>query len=460
MTYDSLTNTREDSQSWHVAGPDEITLVSAVPVAPSLSGDPGITLPPPAAMARGSVAGIIPDDDRVGAVVGKYRILKPIAAGGMGMVYLGEHELLGCKVAVKFIKSSLCRDQHALKRFLAEAVAATHIDHPGVVDVIDYGTHDDHGAYFVMEYLDGEELADRLRATGFLVLRKAIAIASQCALTLAAAHEVGIVHRDIKPENIFLVRDPAMRDGERVKLFDFGVAKFTRATEGFNLTQTKLGALLGTPRYMSPEQCRGQNDIDHRSDIYALGCVLYEMVCGRAPFEGGISEVLMAHIADQPRRPRQLNPTIPVALEQLILTMLAKEPNARPASMAQVADGLAAIDLDDVCPSLSLPSPASLVGGRAVVAPTIVASADTDLARGLGKRAALAHTVALAHPPSRAPRTAVLPKADRDDGTAPTRRDTEVVNTARPSVAAPVLTGVLVVLALLYCLAVLTAALA
>ena len=226
--------------------------------------------------------------------IGQYRVTGMIGRGGMGAVYAAEHSLLGRQAAIKVLLPDLSQKQDVVQRFFNEARAATAIRHPGIIEIYDFGWTPDGAAFIVMERLDGETLgrrASRVRLRWQAVL----SIARQIAGALAAAHAKGIVHRDLKPDNVFLVPDPEVPGGERIKLLDFGIAKLAvDSTSSSNVTKT--GAVMGTPTYMAPEQCRGVA-VDHRADLYALGCVIYELCSGRPPFLGeGTGDVLAAHI--------------------------------------------------------------------------------------------------------------------------------------------------------------------
>jgi serine/threonine-protein kinase len=230
----------------------------------------------------------------IGGTLGTYTLQRELGRGGMGAVYVGAHSLLGRQAAIKVLLPELSRNQSLVQRFFNEARAATAIRHPGIVEIYDFGFASDGSAYIVMELLAGESLADRLRRQGRLSLATAIQIARQAATALGAAHRAGIVHRDLKPDNIFLVPDAETALGERVKLLDFGIAKLADAGD---LGRTGVGSVMGTPQYMAPEQCLGAAGLDHRADLYALGCVLHEMVAGVTPFTGdAVGTVLGAQI--------------------------------------------------------------------------------------------------------------------------------------------------------------------
>lgn len=214
--------------------------------------------------------------------IGQYKILRTLGAGGMGTVYLGEHRLLGRRAAIKTLLPALSSHREIVDRFFTEARAISAISDPGVVSIFDFGYHVDGTAFIVMEFLEGESLSARLERLGTLRLVDALRLARQLSSSLAAAHDRGIVHRDLKPGNVFLVRDPEVPGGERTKILDFGICKLG---DPECTTTTQTGTMLGTPVYMSPEQCRGAGRVDHRSDIYSLGCVLFHMLAGRPPFD-------------------------------------------------------------------------------------------------------------------------------------------------------------------------------
>ena len=211
----------------------------------------------------------------IGAVLGNYQIVRKLGKGGMGVVYLGQHTLLGRQAAIKVLLPTLSTRPDIVNRFFNEARAVTLISDPGIVQVFDFGYHSDGSAFIVMEYLmeylEGEPLDRRLARLGRLPAVESLRLCRQLAISLAAAHARRIIHRDLKPENIYLIHDPEVASGERTKILDFGIAKLS--DEHPDKLNTSTGMLMGTPAYMSPEQCRGLKDLDHRSDIYALGCV-------------------------------------------------------------------------------------------------------------------------------------------------------------------------------------------
>ncbi|MCU0676034.1 MAG: protein kinase [Myxococcota bacterium] len=261
---------------------------------------------------------------------GRYRVEKVLGEGGMGVVYLVTHVALGKRMALKVLHGEGARDETTVARFVQEAQASSAIGHPNIVDVIDFGRLADGSAYFVMELLEGESLTDRIKR-GAIPLEQTIAIAEQIASALAAAHARGIVHRDLKPDNVQLVRRNAE---EAVKVLDFGIAKVGGASSKL----TKTGMIFGTPHYMSPEQAAGQS-VDARTDVYALGVILFEMATGTVPFDGDtFMGILSKHMFEPPPRPTNvLGSTHP--LEPVILRALAKKPEDRYASMdALLAD--------------------------------------------------------------------------------------------------------------------------
>ncbi len=269
-----------------------------------------------------------------GTAIGPYRIVRKIGEGGMGAVYLAHHALLGRPAAIKMLLPALSSQREVVDRFFNEARATTAVSDPGIVQVFDFGFHGDGSAYIVMELLDGESLATRLER-GPLALGDALRITRQVAGSLAAAHARGIVHRDLKPDNLFIVRDGEAQGGERPKILDFGIAKLTN--DASDRSRTRTGTVMGTPIYMSPEQCRGAGIVDHRADIYSLGCVLYHLITGRPPFDlEGMGEIISAHLREPPRAPSAWIPGIPRAVDDLVLRCLAKAPDERFASMGEL----------------------------------------------------------------------------------------------------------------------------
>ena len=276
----------------------------------------------------------------IGRSFGSYRAVREVGRGGMGVVYAAEHPLLGSQAVVKQLRPELSAQRDVIERFFNEARAASRIVHPGIVRIFDFGYGDDGTAYFVMEFLDGESVGARLARSGPIAEAQVVRLGRQIASALAAAHEAGIVHRDLKPDNVFLVPDEAVAGGERAKILDFGIAKLG-GDVGEGVAVTRTGALLGSPLYMSPEQCRGTGEVDSRADVYALGCLLFAMVTGRPPFLGsGVGEIIGKHIYEQPPRPRELVSGLSVGLDAAIMRALEKDPARRHASMRAFAAAL------------------------------------------------------------------------------------------------------------------------
>jgi serine/threonine protein kinase len=280
--------------------------------------------------------------DLIGQTVGSYRAVKKLGAGGMGTVYLCEHTLIDRKVAVKVLHDEYALDDEQVGRFFQEARAAAEIGHPNIIVIIDAGympTPAGPRPFMMMEALSGQSLDKRL-ATGGLSLEDIRHILGQCASALSASHGKGIIHRDLKPANIYLCDhgfDPMF-----VKILDFGIAKLT--TPDHSARRTQFGIVLGTPHFMSPEQCEGKGAIDHRSDIYSLGVVLYQMLTGTVPFDGTVTEILLAHMNQRPPPPSTRNPSVPPAWEALCLRMLEPNKADRPQSMQEVGDALADLE--------------------------------------------------------------------------------------------------------------------
>lgn len=275
------------------------------------------------------------------AVDGRYRVLRRLAAGGMGEVYLAEHIQLGKPVALKVMLRELTCDPKFVARFKREAIAASRIGQQNIVDVFDFGQTADGSMYFVMEYLNGETLGAALRRQGAMASPRVIRVSLQIARALAAAHAQGIIHRDLKPENVMLVQRPEQRDF--VKVLDFGVAKVAPppGENGF----TAVGMVMGTPRYMAPEQARAL-PVDARTDVYALGLIVYELLAGRAVFADGSAAALIIKQVSQPPPPLRPGPigAVPAVLEELVFQMLQKEPGARPQTMDEVVKRLRVLE--------------------------------------------------------------------------------------------------------------------
>jgi serine/threonine protein kinase len=272
----------------------------------------------------------------IGRTIGNYTLVEKLGQGGMGEVYLAEHRRIARRAAIKFLLPALSQDADVVNRFFNEARAASLIKHPGIVEIYDCDVVDGH-AYIVMEYLEGESLAATLRRAGALGGEPTTiaAVAGQIAGALAAAHRTEIIHRDLKPENVFLSVEGSTRAPFMAKILDFGIAKL--AAPGAGGSNTRTGGLLGTPIYMSPEQCRGITSIDRRADIYALGCVMFELATGRHVFvKDAAGDLLVAHIIETPPRISAFRPEIPAWMDDLVNRMLAKGPDDRPSTMDEI----------------------------------------------------------------------------------------------------------------------------
>ncbi len=359
----------------------------------------------------------------VGATVGNYQVLQKIGSGAMGNVFLAHHPVIGKRVALKVIHPELASNEEMIARFFNEARAVTQIGHENIVDVQDFGQTPDGDSFIVMELLEGFSLGDRIKSEGTLSIPRATHIALQLADGLAAAHARGIIHRDLKPDNIFLI--PRGGDPDFVKILDFGLAKLSGPSQAMS-HQTKTGSLLGTPHYMAPEQAENVKKVDHRADIYSLGCIVFQMLTGRVPFPGeGFGEVLVRHVREPPPLPSRLNPAVPPALEKIVLHALAKKPDFRFASMedfraalrdperfAQTLDGhnrltpdsgMAAVGLAGMGPPPAAPpGPSASPSGRfppqsprvSNEAPTMLAQSAPDpaaVAKGKAEAEAAAH---------------------------------------------------------------------
>ena len=302
---------------------------------------------PPEALPSG-----VPRDPLIGSLLqGRYRVLQRIGKGGMGVVYLAEHVLIRRKVAIKTLHANPPAAPAIVERFHREALAATAIGDQHVVDVTDMGLLDDGAYYIVMEYLDGADLAFTVAAEGRLAIPRAVRIVLQLCDALTAVHAAGIVHRDLKPENLFLIDRAGQRDF--VKVLDFGVCKLTELHDGSYHKLTGTGAALGTPHFMAPEQIEGRPDVDHRADLYAVGGILHHALAGEAPFDAPSLPRLFMRICNDPPPPlRQLRGDVPAALEAVVLRALAKEPEDRFESAAELKAALEPFaELPEVSPA-------------------------------------------------------------------------------------------------------------
>lgn len=284
---------------------------------------------------EGEVSGpALAPDPLLGTQVGSFRIVRTLGRGGMGTVYLGEHPAIGSRVAIKFLHESMAADASLVRRFFDEARAVNLIGHENIVGVYDL-TRLPSGRYcYVMEYLEGETLADRVRR-GPVPPPVLLDVLLQLCDALQSAHDRGVIHRDLKPENVFLVARRGKADF--VKLVDFGIAKLRGAASGG--PSTRAGILVGTPEYMAPEQC-DEGVVDARTDVYALGVIAFELATGRLPFTArGVPRLLLAHLHDPPPAPSAFGP-VDAELERAILRALEKEPARRFQGMAALSEAL------------------------------------------------------------------------------------------------------------------------
>ena len=309
---------------------------------------PGLPTPAPSSSAQ-QLAGAVTvpssaEDARLDPLVGavladRYQIVRRIGEGGMGAVYEAKHTVIGKRVAVKVLLEKFLAKSDFVARLLQEARLASSIGHEHIVDVTDFGTTSDGRSFVVMEFLDGESLAELAMREAPLPIERSLGIARQVASALGAAHAKGIFHRDVKPENIYLVK---RGDADFVKVVDFGISKAVKpggdeGGEGYRLTHT--GLLLGTPLYMSPEQARGEEDLDHRVDIWALGILLYECLTGEVPFRAnnylGIISQVLTHV---PTPPSKLRPELGIsdAVEAVVMRAMEKDRTRRYQTMAEL----------------------------------------------------------------------------------------------------------------------------
>ena len=282
-----------------------------------------------------------PPDPLIGRTLdGRYLIEKMLGEGGMGVVYRAKHTALQKPLAVKVLRAEVSKDQEIVARFRQEAQSASGIGNEHIIDISDFGALPDGSTYFVMEFLDGIAITKALELERPIAAARTVRIAKQICTALGAAHANGIVHRDLKPDNIYLVKRSS--DNDFVKVLDFGIAKVGGATSKL----TRAGAVFGTPHYMSPEQCAG-TEVDQRTDIYALGIILYEMASGRVPFDAdNLMGILTKHLYEKPLPPRDVFPAsdIPPALESVIMKALEKNREQRYQSMQEMREDLERVE--------------------------------------------------------------------------------------------------------------------
>ncbi len=281
-------------------------------------------------------------DPLIGTRVGEYDIVEAVGEGGMGVVYRAVQPLIKKRVAIKVLKPSVATDEVQVRRLITEAEAVNAIGHRGIIDIFSLGTLSDGRPYVVMEYLDGEALDLWLQKQpgARVTVQVALELLIEMCAPLAAAHHANVIHRDLKPSNVFIC---TQADGTKfLKLLDFGLAKRAVTLDG-STKQTNQATVAGTPDYMAPEQARGL-EVSPRSDIYSLGIIAFELITGRVPFGGATPmDVMVAHVGQPPPQPRDLEPSVPESLNDLLLRMLAKPPEARPQSAEEVRAAFEAI---------------------------------------------------------------------------------------------------------------------
>jgi serine/threonine-protein kinase len=317
---------------------------------------------------------LIPDGEPVkslvGQVIGRYRLIKLLGAGGMGEVYVGDHVSITKKVAVKLLHPEISTNREAVIRFEQEAKSASSIGHDNIVRIDDFDRTADGRVYLCMEFLQGESLSEAMAARGGIDPMRALVVMIQVCNGLGAAHAKGIIHRDMKPENVFLVR--RSDGGEVAKILDFGIAK-VKGTDN-NDSLTKTGTVFGTPHYMSPEQALGQK-LDHRADIYSVGVMLFEIFTGQVPFKAeSFMGILSQHITKPAPRPSSMaaGRTIPKPIEDIILKAMAKEADGRFSTMSELGTALKAVLDDAVRSGVPLPAGVGASVNAGLALPTAV----------------------------------------------------------------------------------------
>jgi serine/threonine protein kinase len=278
--------------------------------------------------------------DLVGSVLAdRYRVLRKLGEGGMGSVYLAEHTTINKRLAIKVLSSEYSHKQDLVDRFLQEARAASMIEQENVVEITDFGSTPQGSVFFVMEYLNGEDLSRTIKKEGPLPWSRVKPIMMQICTALASAHDAGIIHRDMKPENCYRITRGANSDF--IKVLDFGIAKVTSDDgDGSGKGLTRTGMIFGTPEYMSPEQAKGER-VDHRVDIYAVGVIMYEMMTGVPPYSrGDHMAVMYQHVQGKARQPKEVNPNLPEGLSELIMKAMAVDKAKRFQTMEELRAAL------------------------------------------------------------------------------------------------------------------------
>ena len=260
----------------------------------------------------------------------------------MGVVFEAQHVTMLRRAAIKVLRPELIKDEQAIRRFFNEARATNEVRHPGIVQIYDCGTREDGSPWLIMELLEGETLTSRMTRRGAMPLAEVVTLGAQTTSVLEAAHRAGIIHRDLKPDNLFIVNNQETPTGERIKVLDFGIAKLS-SSGGAKSMHTQTGMLMGTPLYMSPEQCRGVGHVDARSDIYSFGLILYQMVSGQLPFvSDGMGELFDMQMNHPPPPLDRKVPGIAPALADLIYRALKRDPGERFQTMADLQRALVA----------------------------------------------------------------------------------------------------------------------
>jgi serine/threonine protein kinase len=320
--------------------------------------------PPPPSDVSGESRERAALDARLGLYVAdRYKILRTLGAGGMGGVYEAVHEGIGRKVAIKCLHAEYAHDRNLIERFRREARAATAIGNEHIVDVTDVGELPDGAPFLVMEFLVGQTLGQMLSEQGPLRVPRAVHIGRQVCNALEAAHEKGIIHRDLKPDNIFLIKRSG--DPDFVKVLDFGISKTHAADNGVS-ELTRTGMAIGTPSYMSPEQAQGLRDIDGRTDVWAMGVILYELLSRTRPFVADTYPRLLMHIVGgTPHRLSHWRRDIPEELDALVMRCLEKDPAQRVSSMAELGEELAKFEKADSVPELAVADPSGAPAAEA-----------------------------------------------------------------------------------------------
>jgi len=325
---------------------------------------------------------------QAGHLFGNYRIVRLLGEGGFGEVYLAENPLIERRAAVKVLHTALAQDAELVRRFLNEARAASAIRHRNIIEVFDAGVTPEGAPYILMEFLEGVSLQKRLLDQGRLPLPVALEVARQAGSALAAAHEAGIVHRDLKPENIFLVPDPAAPGGERVKILDFGIAKIKSRSGTGGTMRTQTGLIMGSPAYMSPEQCKDSADVDLRSDVYSFAIIVYEMLAGRTPYVAASgTEMLIMHLTGTPAPLCESVAGLPAHVDAAIMRGLAR---ARADRFDSIASFVGALRGDEGGGSVVLSRQSSsddlpAAGPIAQVGRTVVAKTATTFSHATGE---------------------------------------------------------------------------